>query len=308
MRLTREDSYTAFGRLSILILSIEWILFGSMHFSMFRAALDQVPPFVPLKTHAVIVTGILEVAAGMLILVPELRKAAAGGSLALLVLLAPAMYYILYSPEAVQRLQADWAVAFRVVLIPNNIFLAICSVYLWRHPQSTLAGPAAEAARPRARRPMPFRALWREPVPVIVAALLLMANCAGFLAIAVAGQGSFGLVSLWAMSCIATGALIGFLFGVPRLNPAAKIEARLLPNTNVEAVSDWLTKILVGVGLVNFAAIGGFVARLSQDIARATSTDPAFGTALIVYFFMVGVIEGYVLTRIFLAPEFAEES
>src|SRR5204862_8287798 len=66
-----------------------------------------------------------------------------------------------------------------------------------------------------------------------------------------------------------TGGLIGFLFGIPRSladqdrrgdqsGPSARYQA----NTNLEQISDWLTKILVGVGLVKFTAF----ARLIVDL------------------------------------------
>lgn len=297
-----EKAVNSFGRTAILVLSIEWVLFGSMHFSMFAHTLDQVPPFVPLKTHAVITTGILEVATGILLLVPELRRKAAIASIVLLGLLTPAMYWILYSPAAVQRFSEGWADAFRVVLIPNNIFLAICSVYLIRHPESTLARPLEEPERVRRQRTD-----WSaRPVTLIVPALLLAANCAGFLAISVGPPGSFGTACLWAMACIACGALIGFLFGVPRINPRVEFEGQLVHNQNIEAVSDWLTKILIGVGLVNFSAIGAFVSRLSRDLAAGIGGPDytPFATGLIVYFFVVGIIQGYILTRMFLGNEF----
>jgi uncharacterized membrane protein len=291
----------AFGRFAILLLSFEWIVFGSMHFSLVDATVAQMPAWLPFKREVAIVTGIAEVAAGILILVAETRKGAAIASLSLLVLLFPAMYHILDDPNALAGSSPAGAAAFRTCLIPNNILLAICSIYLVRHPDSSLWANAMPDSRERHRvaRGRPW-----EPITFFVPALLLMANCAGFLALAVGLPGHFALASLWAMSCIATGALIGFLFGVPRLNPQAQVKDRLLPNTNVEAVSDWLTKILVGVGLVNFQAIGAFVGRLSDDFARASGSDRAFGASLIVYFFVVGVIEGYVLTRLFLAPRF----
>jgi hypothetical protein len=64
-----------------------------------------------------------------------------------------------------------------------------------------------------------------------------------------------------AASAAMIGGLLGFLFGIPRalqqasvvvpdptmplIQPASASDA---PNTNLEQISDWLTKILVGVG------------------------------------------------------------
>ena len=291
---------TSFDRIAILVLAIEWILFGSMHFSMIEETVAQIPFsfWEAFKHHIAVVTGIAEVATGVLILVPELRKWAAAASLALLALLTPAMYNILSNPASVESMGAG-ATAFRVILLPNNIFLAICAVHLWRHPGAKLARPAAvRLPRSASRRWSPD-----DPVALILPAILLMANIAGFMAVAIGVTAGHGLAYLWAMGCIAAGALIGFLFGVPRANPAADT-GQFLHNTNVEAVSDWLTKILVGVSLVNLQTIGAFVDRLAADLGPALGAPKAFATGLIVYFFVIGIIQGYLLTRMFLPRQF----
>lgn len=127
-----------FGRIAIFVLAAQWIVFGSMHFSDIDATIAQIPDWIPLKFEITIVTGIAEVATGILILVPALRKWAALSSLVLLILLSPAMYEIVTNPAAAAPLGA-WATPFRIILLPNNIFLAICAIYLWRHPDATLA-------------------------------------------------------------------------------------------------------------------------------------------------------------------------
>jgi uncharacterized membrane protein len=297
----------SFDRIAILVLATEWIVFGSMHFTMIDETARMIPGhfegdfgrfWETAKHHASVITGILEVAAGVLILVPGWTQRAARLSIGLLILLSPAMYHILSEPAALG--EGPGQTAFRIILLPNNIFLAICSVHLWRHPDAILARPAAAAAvrapRQRKRR--------SGPVTLILPGLLLMANIAGFLALTVEATGHFGVACMWAMACIAAGALIGFLFGVPRANPAAAQSGQFSHNTNVEAVSDWLTKILVGVGLVNFQAIGAFTDRLAAGLSAATATSQSFATGLIVYFFVVGIIQGYLLTRMFLPEQF----
>lgn len=297
-----DSNSTFFGRLCILTLAIEWILFGSMHFSEPELTIAQLPNYFPAATKLpiVIVSGVAEVAVGVLILVPEMRKLAATGSLVLLVALLPAMYEILASgidPVKAEQIP-EW---LRVGLIPNNIFLAICSVYIRRHPGLRLSKPAGTQP--------PLLIIGNrggDLISVLIAALLLIANCAGFIAAAWPGPAT-AVITLWAMACIAVGALIGFLFAVPRLNPAVEIRTQLIPNANVEAVSDWLTKILVGVGLVNFQAIGRFVDQMAGELAADTGRGKAFALGVIVYFFAVGIIQGYILTRIFLSVRFREE-
>lgn len=302
--MSQERAYTLFGRISILVLSIQWIVFGSMHFSHLTETLAQLPDYFhdPFRVPIVILTGIAEVAVGILILIPETRKAAALGSLVLLVLLLPAMYHILETgldPEKYKDVPG-W---LRAVLVPNNIFLAICSVYLWRNPHLGLADPRARA---EALEPRPNWWTSSDMGTPLIALLLLLANCAGFIAAAWPSRDT-GAAVLWAMASIAVGALIGFLFAVPRINPEVKIRSRLIPNANVEAVSDWLTKILVGVGLVNFKSIGLFVDGLATQLAQDTGRTHAYALGLIVYFWAVGVIQGYVLTRIFLTARFRAE-
>src|SRR5436190_2237276 len=120
----------SFDRIAILVLAIEWVLFGSMHFSFVQETVDQIPPGIPFRHDVAVITGILEVSTGILILLsdPRIRKAAAVASLVLLLLLTPAMYRILSNPEALAGLGAG-ATAFRVALLPNNIFMAICAVH-----------------------------------------------------------------------------------------------------------------------------------------------------------------------------------
>jgi hypothetical protein len=118
------------------------------------------------------------------------------------------------------------------------------------------------------------------------------------------------------MMCLATGALAGFLFGVPRVNQDASKSAALRPNSNIEVVSDWLTKIIVGVGLVEFRSLGTFLNGISVDLGAALVPPgvvsgaieaASFGKALIVYFSVAGMIQGYLLTRMYLTEQFQEE-
>jgi len=73
-------------------------------------------------------------------------------------------------------------------------------------------------------------------------------------------------------------------------------------NTNLEQISDWLTKIIVGLGLVELKAIPDaavrFVAFISSAF-RETSSPIAIGCTL--YFPVVGFLSGYLLTRLYLA-------
>jgi hypothetical protein len=127
------------------------------------------------------------------------------------------------------------------------------------------------------------------------------------------------------------GGLLGFLFGLPRgrraesqplrqssaQSPATAIpsngtlntgrEAATRPNTNLEDISDWLTKILVGVGLTQLAAIGDALGRLANAVAPSlggADSSAAFGLALVLTFALTGFLVGYLWTRFYIPAAF----
>lgn len=77
-------------------------------------------------------------------------------------------------------------------------------------------------------------------------------------------------------------------------------------NTNLEQISDWLTKILVGVGLIQIKeiknAVSGAAVYIAQGIGEQHRT---FAAALVVYFSVIGFLNGYLLTRLWLAGAFS---
>ena len=143
---------------------------------------------------------------------------------------------------------------------------------------------------------------------------------------------AFAVSFLLAGSCLLIGGLIGFLFGIPRalqgqsdeaaskeesdkdkdLSPEEKAQRRRMSlyraNTNLEQISDWLTKILVGVGLTQIADAPG------ELLAAAKYLGPALGggdgaerlaVGIMLYFPTAGFFFGYLWTRLFLAGALA---
>jgi hypothetical protein len=114
------------------------------------------------------------------------------------------------------------------------------------------------------------------------------------------------------------GGLVGFLFGIPRtatqstdvnnnIDKTAKT-SRYNANTNLEQISDWLTKILVGAGLTQITEIPRFFTRLAQYLKAHIShpqLDEGIILVLIVYFLICGFLFGYLLTRMYLATVFS---
>ena len=138
-------------------------------------------------------------------------------------------------------------------------------------------------------------------------------------------------VAIWGIGFLAVGALVGFLFAIPRAvhdkrtdegravagattsamgNPTpalAPSASSYFVNNNISEISDWLTKIIVGLGLVQLhkipALLGGlatFMASSSGDAPRAA----ALSVSVFVYFTPIGFLTGYLVMRLVLQSDF----
>lgn len=114
----------------------------------------------------------------------------------------------------------------------------------------------------------------------------------------------------------ATGSLMGFLFGVPRAAPPAAREAvgagrrrhPYLPNTNLEQISDWLTKIIVGVGLVEIRTVVEWFDAIGRTAGPAIWDGPAgrvVATAILVHYLLMGFFQGFLVAYLYLPKAFA---
>src|SRR5690242_13820196 len=98
---------------------------------------------------------------------------------------------------------------------------------------------------------------------------------------------SLAVVSLGVLlagGCLLLGALVGFLFGIPRSllheggaanGDNEQAAGRYRPNTNLEQISDWLTKILVGVGLTQMGEIPNYLRDGASYLASALGGKPS---------------------------------
>jgi uncharacterized membrane protein len=119
-----------------LILSVEWLFFSSMHFTRPAETAAEIPEFFPYKSAIVVISGVIEIAAGILILFPRTRKAAAGVSLALLVAFVPSILKMMVEDGAMAGFE-PWQGFMRVVLIPNHVLLGLAAVHLLRSHAAT---------------------------------------------------------------------------------------------------------------------------------------------------------------------------
>jgi tetratricopeptide (TPR) repeat protein len=114
---------------------------------------------------------------------------------------------------------------------------------------------------------------------------------------------------LVAGAALLAGAMLGFLFGIPRTLQDTDAKAGYQVNTNLEQISDWLTKIIVGVTLVELREIPALLLELNEYLAPALGggrRGEAFAGTVIPYFFIAGFFLGYLGTRLYLAGAIVE--
>ena len=130
-----------------------------------------------------------------------------------------------------------------------------------------------------------------------------------------------------ALGFLCVGILVGFLFGIPKVVQAQgeaavttpegagvdrprderSVVYRMQVNTNLEQISDWLSKIIVGVGLVELKQLPDALTRLAAYIQPGLGTgDEArvMAMAIILYSSLVGFFVGYLVTRTYIAGVF----
>ncbi len=140
-----------------------------------------------------------------------------------------------------------------------------------------------------------------EAAVVVYAASQPRASGSSFLSV-------FAVGTAVVAATLLTGLLVGFLFGLPKVREqAVSQEALLATNSNLDKVSDWLTTILVGLGLVELGKVAHGVSKLGASLAPGLGGAPGaktFGIALLIYSAPVGFLIGYIWTRIELSARF----
>ena len=122
--------------------------------------------------------------------------------------------------------------------------------------------------------------------------------------------GGGGLIGI---SSAMAGSVAGFLFGLPHARREATDQrtgrgatgdpdqAGVRPNTNLEDISDWLTKILVGVGLTQIGPIVAELQRLVDYCRPVLGDTPASGPiagGLILTYALTGFLMTFLFARI----------
>ncbi len=143
-----------------------------------------------------------------------------------------------------------------------------------------------------------------------------------------------GISVLVAGASLLGGGLLGFLFGVPRslqadsdnaaqggltgdqpatqpdasqramvAIPPVRVVGLYTGNTNLEQISDWLTKILVGVGLTQLGNLGKAAAAYAENLSEGFgggATGEVAALATTIYYLFAGFLLGYIWTRAYL--------
>lgn len=148
------------------------------------------------------------------------------------------------------------------------------------------------------------------PILIFFGAFLIL----GIIVIAFSQTPSWSTSVIWMLACAITGSSVGFLFAIPKIqqdesadggeidNPPKNRFYRMLINTNLTEISDWLTKIIVGLGLVNLTKIPPLIKALGLSFATGISPENpesalAFAFGIIFCYTILGFLFGYIYTR-----------
>jgi hypothetical protein len=119
------------------------------------------------------------------------------------------------------------------------------------------------------------------------------------------------------------GGIVGFLFGIPRRvaqPPTASSKSGDTGNegstsspansadvsTNLEQVSDWLTKIILGAGLTQLTKVPSLMKSLGDYLAPGFDGKPFFPILIVIGTLVFGFFAGYLMTQLFLIKALIE--
>ena len=127
--------------------------------------------------------------------------------------------------------------------------------------------------------------------------------------VSVGDASAFASALLIAAGAFLVGGLFGFLFGIPKSlatdpgTTTTPAQARAFkPNTNLEDISDWLTKIIVGLTLVQFGQLIDQLQQFADFLAPSLGgeeSSSAFAIAILVLFSISGFLTFYVAIRLY---------
>ncbi len=116
-----------------------------------------------------------------------------------------------------------------------------------------------------------------------------------------------GTCLLIAGACFVSGAFTGFLFGIPRIIQKSNEDKNIvMHNDNFVQISDWLTKIIVGIALTEIYTIPAFLYKIGEKISPTINSgaineksSKIVAIAIVLYFLILGFLTVYLWTRIY---------
>jgi len=135
----------------------------------------------------------------------------------------------------------------------------------------------------------------------------------GILGVWLFNPSALGAELIVSLAAALIGGVVGFVFAVPRsrrgqndVQPTQKDELHssdYTANTNLEQISDWLTKILVGAGLVELKDLPGYLNNVAASLAPAIGDEVSARPVVVCLlgcFGAWGFSFAYLLTRLWL--------
>jgi hypothetical protein len=120
-----------------------------------------------------------------------------------------------------------------------------------------------------------------------------------------------GTGMLTALAAFVAGSVIGFLFGIPRVVSSGQLRheqgsVAYTPSSNLAEVSDWLTKLLLGAGLVQLTHLGAPIGHLIDSVGAGltaaagtpvpSSAAKVMAGAILFGYAAIGLLDAYVVT------------
>lgn len=128
----------------------------------------------------------------------------------------------------------------------------------------------------------------------------------------------FGVSLVVAVASTGVGAVLGFIFGIPRVLRGADVSAPLptdptkptpvtpepkpkgyVGNSNLEEISDWLAKLLVGAGLAQLGGIADKLVEVAKFVGGelGSAAGTTFALGLMLSFAILGFFLSYLFAR-----------
>lgn len=144
------------------------------------------------------------------------------------------------------------------------------------------------------------RYFWISIIGAAIIGILMIGFIGGYLAFKSNNNffASFGSGVLIAGGSLLSGGFLGFIFGIPSILQDAT--ARVRYNDNLVQISDWLTKIIVGVGLTQLYSLPHFVLKIGEHYQVNFGNDTwgrNVSIAIIGFFFILGFLMIYFWTK-----------